>query len=184
MMNNGNISFKKKFNGYDKAQVDSYISCISEAYQTAYDEYNAACMKYNELLEDYKMLEEQENSRPHADIIAKTLVDTEALAQKILANAKADAAIIIADARAGARNVTEDANAEAEAIQQKTSKLIDAAYLEAARVSAQAQCDREETDKIVEQAIMRLREMLAPRSDCCPHNDLLQPQLVRCGYDN
>ena len=165
MLSTENVFFDKQVNGYDRTQVDRYILSISEAYQTAYDEYASVCGKYNDLLEDYRILEEKELSRPNADIITKTLVDAETLAQKIIANAKADAAEITADARESARKIAEDVCAEAEVLRQKSSRLIDDAYLEAARITAQAQSAREETDKIVEQAIEKLCDMLSPRGD-------------------
>lgn len=167
MLNIENIAFEKQFNGYDRTQVDRYVASITEAYQTAYDEYTAVCGKYNDLLEDYRRLEEKEQSKPSADIIAKTLVDTEALAQKIIADAKADAAVVTADARVNARKAMEDANAEAEAIQQKSSSLIEDAYLEAARITSQAQKDREEANTIVELTITRLQDMLEQGSSRC-----------------
>ena len=179
MLNIENVSFDKQFNGYERVQVDRYITTLSEAYQKAYDEYTSVCCKYNELLEDYKVLEEKEQSRPNAEVIAKTLVDTESLAQKILADAKADAAIVTADARACARKATEEARAEAESVRLKSSKLVEDACLEAAGIVSQARRDREEADAIIEQAITRLQEMLNPRI-ACSSESLYQEQFVSC----
>ncbi|MCL1858847.1 MAG: DivIVA domain-containing protein [Oscillospiraceae bacterium] len=84
------IFFKEQPNGYDKEQVDNYIRKITEAYQTAYDEYLAACEKYNNLIQDYKKLESEKQAKQSAadvDIIAKTLINSERLAKEIIDNA-------------------------------------------------------------------------------------------------
>lgn len=161
MLDIENITFDKQFNGYDRGQVDRYFSKMAEAYRAAYEEYNTACGRYYDLLEDYKKLEEKEQSKPDAGVIAKTLVDTETLAQKIIADANSEASVITADARAGARMITADASAEAEAAQEQSKKVVEDAYLEAARITSQARRDREQTDEIVENAIARLQEMLS-----------------------
>jgi len=81
--------FKEQLTGYDKNQVDNYIQKIADAYQTAYNEYLATCEKYNALMQDYKILEEKKQSgiNADADIIAKTLINSEKLAKEIIDNA-------------------------------------------------------------------------------------------------
>jgi len=55
------IFFKEQENGYDKTQVDNYISEIKESYHTARNDYLIICEKYNELLHNYKKLENKTN---------------------------------------------------------------------------------------------------------------------------
>jgi len=151
------VSFEKQLSGYDRGQVNRYIANISEAYQTAYNEYTAVCEKYNSLLEDYRKLEEKEQNKPGADIIAKTLVDTESLAHRILEDAGSEAARITSDAIAEAKRITDDAyteratiklqsqaaidevNAKAREADEAAKKTIDAANLEAAEAMEKAQ---------------------------------------------
>ena len=83
--------FDEQKNGYDKEQVDNYISRLTEAYQTAYKEYLAVCDKYNNLMQDYKNMksqaEKQERERVNSNTIARTLKESEQLAQEIIENA-------------------------------------------------------------------------------------------------
>ena len=51
--------FAEETNGYDREQVDSYISELSETYQTACDEYRAVKEKYDGLLEDLHFISEK-----------------------------------------------------------------------------------------------------------------------------
>lgn len=91
------IYFNEQKNGYDKAQVDNYINKITEAYQKAYEEYLATCEKYNNLMQDYKRLEANRQTESNADagIIAKTLIDSEKMAKKIIDNAHDEEARIV-----------------------------------------------------------------------------------------
>jgi len=91
------ILFNEQKNGYDKIQVDSYIQKITEAYQTACKEYQTTCEKYNNLMQDYKKLELAKNSggNADADIIAKTLINSERLAKEIIDNAHSEEARIV-----------------------------------------------------------------------------------------
>jgi len=103
------IFFSDQKFGYDKEQVDSYIAKLSEAYQMAFEEHNAAVAKYSSLLEDYQRLEEERRRsnedgarkaeagvdiREVSDIVAKTLVNAEMLAKKIIEDARGEAAKI------------------------------------------------------------------------------------------
>ena len=81
------IYFTVQKNGYDKAQVDNYIHKITEAYKTTYDEYLAVCEKYNVLMRDYQKLESDKKDAASAEIIAKTLINSEKLAKEIIDNA-------------------------------------------------------------------------------------------------
>jgi len=80
--------FRDQVNGYDKDQVDNYIRKITEAYQTAYSEYLATCDKYNNLTQEYKKLESEKQDGVNAEIIAKTLLDSQKLAKEIINNAQ------------------------------------------------------------------------------------------------
>ena len=113
--------FAEQTNGYDKAQVDDYIRRLTEAYQTAYNEYQAVCVKYNALLQENKKLETEKQFASSAgpipnktvkdseiaDIIAKTLVDSEMLARKIVENANAEAERIVDQAKLKCERVQE-----------------------------------------------------------------------------
>ena len=138
-MTNTEVHFEKQFNGYDRGQVDRYVASLTNAYQTAYDEYKAVCDKYNGLLEDYKEFKEKEAERPAADIITKTLVDTESLAHKIIADATEEAARITDKAETEAKRIIDDAYTEKAAMKLESQKIIDEAASEAedARNSAQ-----------------------------------------------
>ena len=175
------ISFEKQFNGYDRGQVDRYIASLAKAYQTAYDEYNAVNCKYKGLLEDYKNLEAKEQSKPNADVIAKTLISSEELAKKIISNAEKEAATIIIGALADGKSIIDDANAETAKIQEasqkmiadanaeaavaheKAKKIIDNANLEAARLTAQSKKGREQSDEIITRMICEMQGILEPQ---------------------
>lgn len=90
------IFFNDKKNGYDKSQVDNYIKKISEAYQEVYREHISIREKYDNLLENYKKLEEQNLPPEHnTETIAITLLEAENLAKKIIANARREEARIM-----------------------------------------------------------------------------------------
>ena len=139
---NANIAFEKQLNGYDREQVDSYIKNLSAAYQSAYEEYTAACEKFNALLDEHKSLQAREQSRPNADVIAKTLIDTETLARKIIEEANAEAAAAGAQARADAQKIIDEARCEAQKIiddaRDEAQRIADGAYTEKAALKMQA----------------------------------------------
>ncbi|MCL2772325.1 MAG: DivIVA domain-containing protein [Oscillospiraceae bacterium] len=89
------IFFTAQNDGYDRAQVDNYIHRLTEAYQKAYNEYLATCDKYNALMQDYKKLEADKQVGMNANVIARTLMDSERLAQEIIDNAYNEEARII-----------------------------------------------------------------------------------------
>ena len=92
------IFFTEQKNGYDKVQVDNYIHMLTEAYQKAYKEYLDICGKHNDLMQDYKKLETEREKQPglNADVIAKTLLDSEKLAREIIDNAYNEESRIVA----------------------------------------------------------------------------------------
>lgn len=89
------VFFAEQKDGYDKSQVDSYINKLAEAYQTAYQEYLAICEKYNSLMRDYKKLESEKQTVVSADIVMKTLINSEKLASEIIENARAEETKIV-----------------------------------------------------------------------------------------
>ena len=92
------ITFNNQKNGYDKTQVNNYVQKIAEAYQKMYEEHTAICEKYDNLLQDYKKLEEQNQNAvaTSTEMIAKTLIDTEKLAKRIVGNARKEEARVMA----------------------------------------------------------------------------------------
>ena len=136
-----NISFTREKNGYDREQVDSYIKKVSEAYQSTYYEYLDLNNKYNNLLEDREARDEREKTssqeKPgmNSEIAAKTLINTELLAQKIIADAQDEAAGIMEQAQ---KSMTE-AKTEAAEIRVEAARIINDAYAEAAEIKIAAQ---------------------------------------------
>jgi len=47
------VNFMKQLNGYNRAQVDSYIESLAKAYELAYDEYYAKCDDYDDKCAEY-----------------------------------------------------------------------------------------------------------------------------------
>jgi len=93
------IFFTEEKNGYNRLEVDNYIAKLDEAYQNAYDENQDIRNKYNSLLDDCRKLDVQERTEFNSEIIAKTLVNAEVLAQKIIADANKEAVRIFVRAR-------------------------------------------------------------------------------------
>ena len=155
-MTNTNISFSKEKNGYDKSQVDSYIKKLSDAYQKTFDEYKDVSDKYKNLLEDYNKSNTQERKEMNSDIIAKTLINAEILAQKVLDDAHAEASDVIAEAN----RVVESANAEAAKAQETANEIINEANTEAVLMVAQARKSIEQARKTMEQATRDAEKLL------------------------
>ena len=105
----GSILFPEVRNGYDRVQVDKYVNKLSEAYQAAYDENAAIWGRYNSLLAEYNKLNAHERIEFNTDIVAKTLIYAEILAQKIMTDAHEEAANV----RAEAQKIIADAKIEA-----------------------------------------------------------------------
>ena len=133
------VQFEKQFNGYDRGQVDRYIASLAKAYQTAYDEYKAVCDKYNELVVTHKDLKSKEAQQPAADIISKTIVDSEALAHKIIADANAEAARIRREAETEAKKLITEAYTEKAAAKAEAQKALDEAANETENAKNSAQ---------------------------------------------
>lgn len=155
---NTELMFEKQFNGYDKGQVDSYVSNLAEAYQSVFDEYTTTSEKYSTLLSAYKALEKnleqrveaekrpeaQERSGLNSEIIAKMLTDAESLAQKAISDAKTEAAKITVEAHVEAKRIADDAYIEKAAMKLQAQALSDEA-------EAMLACARDEAQKIAEE---------------------------------
>ncbi|MCL2083649.1 MAG: DivIVA domain-containing protein [Oscillospiraceae bacterium] len=161
---NMEITFEKQFNGYDRSQVDRYVAELSGAYQKAYGEYLSVCDKYNGLIERYRELEARERGRPSADIISKTLVDTEILAGKIIEDARAEAAKIQAEARENAKRIAEDAYITVAAEKLKAEKIM----AEAAAETVRAKKASEHAGATVSQIIGAMQELLTAAAPEAP----------------
>ena len=146
------VSFGSQRDGYDREQVDQYISNLAEAYRAAYDEYQAVCAKYDGImLEHRKILEEKEHTRPSADAIARTLVDTEVLARKILEDAAALGDKAVAQAKEEAKRIIDDAYVDAATVKIQTRKMVGDA-------AAQADELKEEARKLIDDAKSQAEE--------------------------
>jgi len=123
--------FEKQLFGYDKAQVDGYVMSVIQAYQTVYDEYLAVCGKFNDLLKKYKDMQNAEKNRPSPDIIAKTLINTELFAEKIIHDADLEAMKLREEAQAEAKAIIDEAQAETAVIKMRAVRFLEGAGAEA-----------------------------------------------------
>ena len=57
------IPFDKQLLGYNQIQVDYYLEYLAKAYQATYDEYEAVCSRYNDLLIKCKKMYEGDCGR-------------------------------------------------------------------------------------------------------------------------
>jgi len=133
------VTFAKQIGGYDRNEVDNYIKNLSQAYHTAYSEYNTVCATYNDLLSEYTALcRQREQNKSNIAVIAKTLIETEALANKIIEDARSEAEIIKSDTQETARKIKEDAYIERASAKIQIQKLIDEANTEIAKTRERA----------------------------------------------
>ena len=172
-----NISFAKEKNGYDRTQVDNYIKKISEAYQTTYYEFLDISGKYKSLLEDRENSEKQEQTGMNPDIAAKTLINTELLAQKIINDAQAEAGAVISEARKTineantetsnakelARKIIDEANSEVAKARENAQKIINNANNEAEMLVTQIRIDIERARRIMSKASGEVEDLLSLR---------------------
>ncbi|MCL2337077.1 MAG: DivIVA domain-containing protein [Firmicutes bacterium] len=85
------VIFATQSEGYNKTDVDNYISKLREAYQTAYHENQTISSKYEALMQDYQKLEAEKQGGLNAEVITKVLLDAEILARKIIDEACVEA---------------------------------------------------------------------------------------------
>jgi len=146
-MMNLDVFFTKRFFGYDTEQVDGYIKKLTDAYQTAYDEYNALNGKYKEIKETHENCGNGGNggngggADTDARFAAKTLINAEALAKKLIADAREEASRIIESSeriRTEAQSVKELAFVIKATAEIQAEKLVGAAAAEADRMKTSA----------------------------------------------
>ena len=154
-MTSSKIIFPEVMKGYDREQVDRYISKLSEAYQEAYDENTAIRERYNTLLEDFKKLNVQEQAELNPEII---LMYAEMMAQKIIADAQADAA----QAKAEAQKIFADTNAAAAQARAEAQSMLNDANTTAARIVIRARRNIEQAHEMMEQTIQTKYGILTP----------------------
>ena len=61
---------------YDKQQVDEYISWLSAAYKTLYDEFYELNCKYNKLHEEFKIISDEKWTGSGIEIDLDNIVTT------------------------------------------------------------------------------------------------------------
>ena len=146
------VSFTEEKEGYNKAHVNAYISKLAKAYQTACAENQALEESYKNLQEACKKLEVQERSKLNAEIIAKTMVNMETLAQRIIADAQEE----VLAAKTEAKKILAEANAEAEEAKAAALKTLDAANAEAARIVDRAKSSFAQAQDVMQQTERKL----------------------------
>lgn len=168
------ILFTEENNGYSKEQVDSYISKLSKAYQAAYTDNQEIQEKYNALVEECKKLEVQEKTKLNADVITKTMLNLETLAQKIIAEAqeevvraKVEAQAIVDEAngeaarvKVNAQMIINEANEEKARAKSAAQRIRDDANTEAAGIMTRARRNAEQANETMKQALSRMQGLL------------------------
>jgi len=118
------VTFGTNPNGYDPSQVDSYIATLTDAYQTAYQEYNDVCSKYNNLVEDFKNLKASSLTEM-PDARSRMPFNSDALVQRIIDDARAEVVALTANAQAEAKKIMDDARAAAWRVRNTMQKMSD-----------------------------------------------------------
>lgn len=169
------ILFSEEINGYSKEQVDNYVEKLSKAYRAAYAENQELQEKYKNLEDECKELEVHEKTRLNAGVVAKTMVNLETMAQKIIAEAqegviaaKAEAKRIVSEAnaeadkqKAAAEMIFDEANTERAKAKAEVRRFRDEAQTDAARTMLNARKRAEQANEIMEQTLIQLRDLLA-----------------------
>ena len=159
-MTNSTIRFESEINGYDRNQVDKYIARLGEMYQANFDEYRALNIKYEELLETNKNSNVQKQTELNPDVVAKALINAEAIAQKIIDDAQYEAAEVIANAQKTIDDAIAKAARAEETAQEITNKANDRAKL----ITAQARKSLIQTQKTIEQTSEEIKRLLTFRT--------------------
>ena len=133
---NKNTVIVNKFQRFDQDHVNSYIADLAHDCQKAYNDYITKHAEYNELLEQFQALEQ---NQPNPDINKESLVDIDAKAQKIIADAQAEADKILADARIEADKNKLYASVEKAAAKLQAQKILADAHADAAKIKKAAQ---------------------------------------------
>jgi cell division septum initiation protein DivIVA len=149
------ISFNKRIFGYDMEQVRRYVEKISDAYQTAYDEYNSLSAKYEELTERFAKESISGQAESGAEFIAKAMLSGEVLVKKLINDAKDEAAKIIEASekiKAEALFIKENAFIERATVELQAQRVIDTA-------DSQAETTRENLQKAIQEASAELERI-------------------------
>ncbi|MDR1560324.1 MAG: DivIVA domain-containing protein [Clostridiales bacterium] len=105
-MADGGVKFAEQPMGYDKQQVDSYITKLTYEYNAMHNEYLNLVTKCNSLSETCLRLSDEKNrltealnqqpsqSRENESAIAKAIIDAEMLAKQIVDRANTESAKI------------------------------------------------------------------------------------------
>ena len=168
------VVFSAERRGYSKTQVDQYIDRLSKAYNVAYEENRELQLKYNDLQDNFKILDSKIKSTQGSEVITRAIVDAEILAQKIISDAHAEAETIRVDAKRSiedakiiaetlARELKDEAYLEKAKASIEAQKIIEAAKNEASIISIKAQEDIDEAQEVIDQTLFRVRSMLGTK---------------------
>ena len=124
------LFFPEVKKGYDKRLVDNYVTKLSDAYQTAYNEYHVILKKHNDLLEERIRTDVQNQVEFNSEGIDKTLLYMERLTKSIIADAIGEAT----EAKAEAKRIIAKAHAEAARVREATQKMLEDTCDEAAGI--------------------------------------------------
>jgi len=156
------VNFARQLNGYDRDQVDRYITRLADAYQIAYVEYSGMVTEFNDLQQRCQQLQEEEQNRPNPEVITKILMDSEIMAQKRLADVEAEAGLLLERAHAQIEEMRHAIELERDAFlefcaeekakaTQQAQKTIEAAQQEATSLVAIAQQTLDEAQEEAKQ---------------------------------
>ncbi len=101
-----NRRFKKEFSGYNKTEVQEFLSAVSESYENIYKENLANKDKINMLSNAIKQYKSMEETLQSAILVAQSAGD------EVVHNAKKRAENIIAEAETNASQILSDASRE------------------------------------------------------------------------
>ena len=101
-----NRKFKKSLSGYNKAEVDEFMSVVCQSYETIYKENLANRDKINMLSSAIKQYKSMEETLQSAILVAQSAGD------EVVSNAKRKAENILADAETKATQMLSDASRE------------------------------------------------------------------------
>ncbi|MCL2146524.1 MAG: DivIVA domain-containing protein [Synergistaceae bacterium] len=156
-MTSTGIIFKTEKDGYDKEQVDKYISRLSEEYQKAYNEYQNISSINSTLLDECSRMKRQEELGMDPDVIAKTLLSAETMAQKTIDDAHFEAAAL----KLEAQQLLDGAKAESEQAKEFSQKIVNDAKIQAAKMIFRTRRNIEQVRKAMELAMGGMDKLLA-----------------------
>ena len=172
------ITFDKQINGYNREQVERYVTKLAGAYQSAYEENNSVNAKYDDLLEEYEKLMQEQSDKPGQQVIAKVLIDAQTLAQKIIGDANEEAMRIRDEAQSEAKKAMEeayvekvaaniqarqlisDAETKAAAVKEAAGKVMNEVDVQARKTEARAKASIEQANAKIASMINEMQDML------------------------